>query len=357
MADDDKSKLKGLMVETLPSGNVRYRVRVKGKPSQKITLATTPDNDDFLPGYRAARQGVQLKKPKRGIQTSQENSLIWLANTYMTWMATEVERGNYSRKTLKKRRQLLNRFTDYARLLPVDIPRHELIKLRDHYSETPSMADDMIAALSIMFDFGIERDYCKKNTAKGIKNFGRKGNGSTPWTRADFSTFTDTHKPGSTAYLCLHLLAFTACRIGDARLLGRRNETMRDGVKFLEWQPEKKGAAFVSVPMMPQLQDAIRRCGNQETYLRNSWDKPFSSGDALSQVFSKWCKQAGMENRTAHGVRKAVGHLLAEAGCSQYQIMAIHGHTESRTSEVYTIGVQRRKLAIQAMQSMESLEL
>ncbi len=58
-------------------------------------------------------------------------------------------------------------------------------------------------------------------------------------------------------------------------------------------------------------------------------------------MFSKWCRQAGLENRTAHGIRKAVGSILAEAGCTQYQNMTIHGHSESRTSEIYTRAVER----------------
>lgn len=352
-----KTKLKGLLCEPLPSGNKRYRVRVKGNHRKRITLSVTPEDPDFLTHYNLAREGKKVESEPVELDTP--HTIGWLFNKYLKWMKDQADNGTFSAKTLKKRTNILGKIlrdfdlADYH----VNITRPVLIRLQDAMSATPSTADDTITAIRVVYDWAIDRGYCEVNPASRIKNFGRKGNGSTPWTRADFSTFTDTHKPGSTAYLCLHLLAFTACRIGDARLLGRRNETMRDGVKFLEWQPEKKGAAFVSVPMMPQLQDAIRRCGNQETYLRNSWDKPFSSGDALSQVFSKWCKQAGMENRTAHGVRKAVGHLLAEAGCSQYQIMAIHGHTESRTSEVYTVGVQRRKLAIQAMQSMESFEL
>ena len=76
----------------------------------------------------------------------------------------------------------------------------------------------------------------------------------------------------------------------------------------------------------------------------------------MSQRFSKWAREAGLENRTAHGIRKAVGQLLAEAGCNQYQIMAIHGHTESRTSEIYTKSASRPELARKAMQTMAEIK-
>ncbi|RJL02345.1 hypothetical protein D3P06_11375 [Paracoccus aestuarii] len=47
-------------------------------------------------------------------------------------------------------------------------------------------------------------------------------------------------------------------------------------------------------------------------------------------------REEGLDNRSSHGVRKAAGHLLAQEGCSQNQIMTVHGHTQARTSEVYT---------------------
>jgi len=46
------------------------------------------------------------------------------------------------------------------------------------------------------------------------------------------------------------------------------------------------------------------------------------------------------------------GKILAEAGCTQYQIMAIHGHTESCTSEIYTRGAARPELTRQGMETL-----
>ena len=43
-----------------------------------------------------------------------------------------------------------------------------------------------------------------------------------------------------------------------------------------------------------------------------------SSADALGQRLRKWCREAGLNDRSAHGVRKATGHLLASLGCSQF---------------------------------------
>lgn len=70
----------------------------------------------------------------------------------------------------------------------------------------------------------------------------------------------------------------------------------------------------------------------------------------MSAMFKRWCGDAGLNHLSAHGVRKGLAELLAELGCSQYEIMAILGHSEAKTSEVYTRRVERWKLALGAME-------
>lgn len=353
-----ETKLPGLLCEKLPSGAYRYRVREEGNKANRITLTATPSDPDFFNQYKAARLGVKPETAKKIITIAPKGSIQWLADMHVAWLTIEVEHGNQSWKTLKKRKMMLKRLTSIAGGHSLDIPKSEIFKFRDLFSNTPVMADDMVASIRVMYDWGIERGYCEDNPARGIKNFGRKGTGAIPWSVSDLNQFKTYHQPGSMAHLALTLLAFTACRIGDARLLGRNNEVRREGITYLEWHPEKRGASFVSIPMMPQLVKAIKnvRVVHPNNYLVTSHGKPFSSADAMSQKFSKWCREAGLENRTAHGIRKAVGHILAEAGCTQYQIMAIHGHSESRTSEVYTRSVERPELARQAISVMNNLD-
>lgn len=59
------------------------------------------------------------------------------------------------------------------------------------------------------------------------------------------------------------------------------------------------------------------------------------------------------DDLSAHGIRKAVGSLLAEAGCTQYEIMALHGHSDPKTSEIYTRSVDRLRLAEQALDRID----
>ena len=348
------TKLPGLTREKMPSGNTRYRVRVAGDPYKKVRLKADPTSPEFLDAYRAARMGRPMIRDKPSFI---EGSMDWLCDKHMEFLQREVDENRFSAKTMKKRNQIFGKLRKMVGDYPVDMPREMVVRLQDKYRGTPAMANDMLTALKVMFEWGVDRGFCPGNPAKDVRRLQASGTGAQPWTIEDLEKYKEYHRPGSTAFLALTLLAFTACRIGDARLLGRHNEVERDGVKFLEWQPEKKGATFVSIPMAPQLRQAIcQTVVVGDTYLLTHRGRAFSTADSMSQAFSKWARQAGLENRTAHGIRKAVGNILAGAGCTQYQIMSIHGHSESRTSEIYTKDVERPQLAAAAMQKMESLE-
>ena len=109
--------------------------------------------------------------------------------------------------------------------------------------------------------------------------------------------------------------------------------------------------------MMPPLLKSLRALKVQgPTYLLNSYGRTFSSVNSIGNTVRSWCREAGLDDRSSHGIRKALAELLAEAGCSQHQIMAILAHTQAKTSEVYTKGAQRRILAADAMQALAGME-
>ena len=347
----------GLLHERLPSGNWRYRVRVEGNPRRRIRLHVDPDHKDFPEHYHAARAGIELKPEASPAERSIRGSISWLTLTYLEDFEKQVEAGLLSPKTLKKRRNLFKQLRAECGEYAMDMPTSEIIRLRDRMAETPAAADSMVIAIRAMYRWAVERRICDSNPATGIGKIDRGKGGAKPWTVADLKTYRQAHPPGTAAHLCLTLMMFTACRIGDAAVLGYDNEFERQGVRALAWQPGKKGSAFVEIPMLPPLYEATRASVVRgKTYLLTSRGKPFASGDALGQRFRKWCNAAGLPHLSSHGIRKAAGQLLALEGCSQYQIMAIHGHSQAKTSEIYTKDVERWRLAREAMSTLQGME-
>lgn len=352
----------GLLIEQNRNGSPRVRVRVEGDKARRITLPVGPDHPDFPNYYYSARAGEVWQPPK---PRALERSLDWLKEDYLAYFAKMVKAGQASADTLKQKRSVLGRMCDHMDEegtrygdCDMDAPQSAFVAVRDAWAEHPGAADNMIKSVRAMYRWAIERGKIDHNPAAGIGaiNLRPKG-GATPWTAGDLRAFKEHHKPGTTAHLWLTLQAFTACRIGDAIWLGRDQEVTRNGQVWLEWQPRKRGSAFVSIPVLPPLYEATRASKIVgPAYLLSEKGTPFGSVEALRVRVQRWCAAAGIPGRSSHGVRKAIAEMMAEAGCTQHQIMAVMAHTQARTSEVYTKGVERRTLAADGVLALATID-
>jgi len=341
----------------LPSGNYRYRVRVEGRPSKRSRLHIGPEHKDFSEHYCAGRAGIEIKPEANPVDNTIKGSIAWLTRKYLAELKKQVAAGQASPLTLKEEKTYLDRLASQYFDYKLAMPQTEVVKIRDKYAATPAGADSMVKAIRTMYQWACDRGICDVNPAIGVARIDKGRGGAKPWTVDDLKAFRKVHPEGTTAHLCLTIFMFTACRISDAVVLGRSNEFERAGVRGLGGQPQKKGSAKVEVPMLPPLYKATRAATVQgPTNLLTEHGRPFKSPDALGQKFRKRCRAAGLEERSSHGIRKAAGHLLAQAGCTQYQIMSIHGHTQAKTSEVYTKGVERWRMAADAMRTLEAME-
>jgi integrase len=346
--------LPGLLFERAASGNARYRVRPAGNKARKITLTVDPSHPLFLAQYETARRG---EKPTlvESTQRAMPRSLAWLMDDFEAAMAAKVEAGQMDAGTAKQR------IAFYSRLRPkhgdkhMEVPRSKIVEIRDSMAATPGAADNMVKSLRALFAWAVETGRMKDNPASGVGKINR-GKGAVPWSVDDLERFRNRHPKGTMPHLALTLFMFTACRIGDVVLLGRNHEVKRDGITYLAWNPGKRGSTPVTVPIMPPLAEAItaqKVVG--PAYLLNAHGKPFASGAAFGNWFRDRVAEAGLKDRSPHGIRKAAGELMALAGATQYHIMSVHGHSNAQTSEVYTQGVNRQKLASEAMQMMASI--
>ncbi|WP_234892228.1 tyrosine-type recombinase/integrase [Agrobacterium vitis] len=339
----------GLIRQKLPSGTIIYRVRPKGDKKTRIQIYAAPGDDDFSRQYALARRGIKTDPLKKPSEQALPKSIGWLVSAYLEHLEERVKAKTSSAKTLKKKKNLLNRLTadpDKKML----IPREKLIEMQDAMGSTPAQADAFIEAVSVLYDWALDRKYIKENTAKGIKSVYRKGDGATPWKAADVRKFFASHQPGTKPHAAMSILLWTGCRIEDLTMLGRRHECILDGIEALRWTPLKKGSSEVTIPFLDPLRDAVRAPIVQgNTFILGRGGKPYASGDAMSAMFKRWCVDAGLPHLSAHGVRKGLAEVLAELGCSQYEIMAILGHSEAKTSEVYTRRVERWHLARTAL--------
>ena len=354
-------RLPGLLQERHRNGSPRWRVRVEGDTTRRIPLPVGPDHADFLHHYHAARAGETWRP---GRVHAVERSLDWLCGRYLDFLQRMVEAGQMSPATLRQRRSVLTRLCDHLDpdgtrygACDMDAPTSAFLAVRDAWADRPGAADNLVKTIRAVYAWSIERGEMDHNPAAGIASINRTGSGAVPWTADDLRRFKEHHPRGTTPHLWLTLQAFTACRIGDAIWLGRGNETVVDGQVWLEWQPRKRGSAPVSIPMLPPLYEATRASNVVgAAYILGQRGRPYSSAESLRNQVRRWCDDAGLPERSSHGIRKAMGELMAENGCTQHQIMAVMAHTNARTSEVYTKHAKRRTLAADGMAALAALK-
>lgn len=359
-----KLRFQGYVPEPIPSGAIRHRVRVEGQPGRRITIPVGPDHPDFSNHYAAARAGKSIETT-RNTKRLGKNTLDELISEHLDYMAVQVEAGNYSILTLKQRKSLLIKLADFRDPVGERIgslhreqTKEGMIYIRDHWGKLTAQADNATKALRTMYKWAIERGKVSDNPAVGVANIHRSRGGAKPWSAHDLRAFLNRHGPGTTPRLWLFLAMFTGCRIGDAFRLGRKGEVVREGRVWLDWQPSKRGSKFVSVPVAPQLLAEIKSLKVVGTaYILSSHGRPYRSSESLRNMIEAWTGQAGLKNRTQHGVRKALAELLAEAGASNHQIMAVMSHTKPTTTAIYTDQADRRRLAASAMEGIKAIGL
>lgn len=284
-----------------------------------------------------------------------------LVQTYLGHLQRDVENGAADPKTLKQRRSVLARVCDFPDpegdrigALHCDLPPEAMGHIIAQWGAATSQADNSMKALRAAYE---RCGWLPRNPAQGIRRVHRSRGGAQPWTADDVRAFLAVHPEGSAARIWLMLGLFVGARVDDLPRLGRRHEVQRDGLTWLRFQPGKKNSVPVEVPMAEQLRTVLRAAKViGPTYILSSRGEPFKNGASLAERVRKWTAAAGLERRSSHGLRKALGGLLADAGASQHQIMAVHGHTKPQTSEIYTRSAQRARLASDAMASIAGLD-
>jgi len=361
-----KLDLKGLTCEKR-NGVIRYRVRSENDANKKrmIPREVTPEHPDFMEYYRAYRAGLEFRATPAKPPVVRQ-SLRWLTEEYLNYLEGLTKSDQASPYTLKQRRSQLRRMCDHPHEsgrpygdFPMVAPKAAFTRLKNAMADRPGEANNTLKAIRAMYVYAIDQEWVEHDPTEKIKRFApSKGGGARPWTPDDLRKYRQKHPPGTQAHLYLTLLMFTGARIGDACWLGPKQIIKFNGRTWLKWQPTKKGSAEVMLPLMKPLQRAISetKLTGTDTFMVTAHGAAFRSPEGLRNRMQKWCAQAGIKDRSSHGIRKSLGNLLADYGLTPYAIMSVLAHTEAKTTEIYTRDVKRRKLAEEAMDAIQGVD-
>lgn len=313
-------------------GNERWYVRAPGQ--KKVRIREAPGSEEFMVAYHAAVRGHLPVKA----QTVKPQSLAWLINNYYG----SNDFHSAAKATQIQRRSILNRISREHGDRDCRTLTQAAVKAgRDARAATPGAANNMIKVIKSLYAWGIEAGHVEHNPAEGVKRLKLGQSTWRSWDVEECLAFEEAHPIGSTARTVYSLALYGGLRRSDIAQAGRQH---RKAGRFA-MQQKKTGnwVSFVEPPQLAEALDAAPITGMH--FAETEYGKPFSE-KGLGARFKKWCRDAGLaDDLSLHGLRKALGARLAEAGATQEQIAAALGHSGTRTAEVYTKGAEKRRLA------------
>jgi integrase len=304
--------------------------------------------------YAAAIDGVKAQATEIGASRARPGSFDALAVAYYR---SEAFRG-MGPSTQTDRRNIIERFRAEHGSKPLKLlKRAHISEIIGAKANTPEAANKLLKVLRAMLSFAIEIEMIEDNPTTGVKKYRRQGDGFHSWTEAEVEQFRQAHPVGSKARLALTLLHRTVQRRGDVVTMGWQHVSKdRKGTNWIRVRQQKTGTSL-QLPLHPELVEALEALPRTNlTFLMTEYGAPITAA-GFGNWFREQCKLAGLPGHcSAHGLRKAACTLLAEAGCTEYQIAAFSGHRLNGQVAHYTRAAEQPRLALQALELLLRME-
>jgi integrase len=318
-------------------GKMRYRFRKTG--SEAYYFANQPGTTGFAEEYRACLEGAE--RPRMAESPSATpgslNSLALKFYQSPEWMGA-------NEATRHAQRLVLDRFlAKHGHRMVRDLHVEHVDHILSAARSTPSAANKLRKLLRRLMSYGVKLRMRRDNPVDLTKGFSEKTDGYHSWTDDELEAFERRHPIGTKAHTAYAIMLYTGQRRSDACVFGAGHV---DGgqmrVRHL------KTGHYLVIPVHWQLKRALDAAKSGHlTYVVTDAGKPYTS-DSFGNWFRDRCDEAGLKHCSAHGLRKAAGRRLAEAGCTVHQIMAILG-VSIKIAMVYTRAADQIRLASEGM--------
>lgn len=313
-------------------GNWVYYFRIgKGKR----TRLPSPNESGFMAAYKAALAGEPVATPRVATGTLQ-----WLWDKYTNESARWA---GYSNATKKQQSLIMAKVLDGNANKALPSFTQDVIQAGvDRRHETPAQAGNFLKTMRGLFSWAKRMRIIDVDPTANVERIRYKSSGFPAWTLDDVEAFRARHQIGSHERLAMELMLLAGLRRSDVVRAGIQH--ICDGVLTID---TAKTSTRVSVALSGSLIDIIDKTPRKGLHLIEGKNgRPF-----VKEGFGNWfrdaCNDAGV-NKSAHGLRKLSATLAAEGGAAAHQLLAQYGWTNIATAEIYTKGVDRRRLGIEA---------
>lgn len=321
-------------------GKKRWYVRlvVNGK-NKKRRIRANEGSEAWVSEYHAILEDMrETDRPSPKNPYVAVYSLAWFINQYMT--SPQFKEAKPATQT--QRRSILLRISKESGHRDCRTLTREAVQAgRDKRASTPGAANNMLKAMKALYKWGLEAGHVDHNPLEGVKRLKMGDSSWKAWTLEQREKFKAAHPYGTMARTAFHLAFDGGLRRSDVVRIGRQH---RDSTHLrIEQQKTGKVVAFMVTPDLAKALDTAPSEGL--LYIQTAFGKPFSV-KGFGAAVRRWVKAADLPPElTLHGLRKADGVRMAEAGATENEIAAKLGHSDTRSASIYTKGANQQRLA------------
>lgn len=269
---------------------------------------------------------------------------------------------DWSENTLRKNDRFLRALmASQSRNMVAEMTRGDIIRARDELADVPGTANNWLKLMRVLLDYAVDLEMVDRNVARDNVGWLRPKapGGFRQWQEHEIEAFLDHWTIGTIAHRVLTLALCTGAARVDLVRLGWHS-IRGDRIRY-QRQKTRRGTeeVWIDLPIMPVLAELLPTIPRYRMTFLETERGQRRSDTSLTNDMSLWCLKAGLgdpdENGrflNMHGLRKAVGRRLAEAGCSPHEIMACLGHKDIKSALPYTRAYDRTKSADSAAEKM-----
>jgi integrase len=312
-------------------GATVWYVRIGRGPRVRIRAAY--GSPEFTAEYQAAIS----QKPATPARKGSTDTLEWLWDRYRDGAAW----NELSKATRRQRENVMARILKDNPGLPYEaLERKHVFAGVDRRASTPSAASHFIHTLRGMFKWAERAGLVTADPTQGVFAPKKKTDGHHVWTEEECARYEVRWPLGTRERLAFDILLYTGLRRGDAVNLGKQH--VKNGVARIK--TEKTGG-LVTIPILQPLQASIDAgpCGDLVFIAGERGQK--LTKESFGNWFRQACAAAGVPG-SAHGLRKTGATRAADAGATEYELMALFGWRNSQTAAIYTRTANREILSM-----------
>lgn len=322
----------------------KWHLRYRGKGQPTHYFKTRPGQEGWAEELAQARAGKPDAPAIRSSARTKPGSISALIAVYYG----TPEFTGLAASSQKTYRNMLERFREmHGEKQVATLTRAHIKAIIGAMHETPAAANNLLDRLRVLMKLAMDDDWRKDDPTYRVRGFKLTGDGFHTWSEDDIEKFNKAHPPGTSARLAMTLMLYTGQRRSDMVKMGWQHiEGERIRVRQI------KTDAMLSIGLHPVLAAELALATKSDlTILLTQFGKPFTA-NGFGNRMRKWCNTAELPDCTSHGLRKAAARRLAEAGCSNKEIMAITGHQTDKEVTRYTKAADQIKLADRAMKAI-----